>query len=453
MVDIQNGLLASESIGNSRYLSKDFSFRFLSSCIILALATQGFGSLDLGFIYTDVTTYFIYISFFYQLINGILKFPKFLIAVYLYIVLQTFIFNFRHISFTNSYIFHFIGFVLFSLTIFSYVSHFRNKIVSIIQKYYRFVFVITCIVFIQTILFVVLRISFKPQLIFHPNSFFPFPVEILGFLPRAIGLYSEPAHYSVIILPGVYLGLLVISGKGSELGIRDKGKPLIIFVAFILSFSVVGFFGLLMCLLAVFGSVLKGRFWAKIGLAVVFAGLCVVIYSSTLMNKLRSVPEMLSGAQSFEFTSNDLSGFALVSNIYVAGNALQQSNYVGTGFNTHRDSYDKFIFQIFDASQVVMEGLNREGAGSLFIRIVSEFGVPGILIFSFFLYKCWIKENRSSPAIRYINNLSIIMLISYAARDGEYLNTFLFLFLAMAYYTHVMWTRLNKPIKPINGKQ
>jgi hypothetical protein len=423
--------------------SNNFVFNFLSGSFLFAFATQGFGPIRIGFIYTDLTTYFIYIAFFFQVITNKLRLPKLLLGIYIYILFHSCVLNFKYLSITTSNAFHFIGFVLYSITIFSYISIFRNKILEVIQKYYKFALIVAFIAIIQTVFFVAFGITIKPQLLFYPNWSNPFLIEILNFLPRAIGLSKEPAHFAILLLPGVYIAFLVLAGKSYPLNINNKKHAVIILLAFILSFSVVGFFGLLLCLISIFGSALKGKIFAKLAISTFFVGLSFIIYFSPLMNKVKTLPAMISNVDSYEFTSNDLSGFALVTNLFIARSALDESNFLGKGFNTHRDSYDMHIFKIFSDSQVIMEGLNREGAGSLFIRIISEFGLPGLGGSLFFLYYYWINKDGNSINLRIINNLSIIMLISYCSRNGEYLNLFLFLFLALTYYSHMMWTKEN----------
>jgi hypothetical protein len=438
-----NLLGATNVINHDLNKSKNFAFNLLSGCFLFALATQGFGPLRLGFINTDVTTYFIYISFFFQVITNTLRLPRLLLSVYIYILFQSCVLNFKYVSITMPNAFHFIGFVLYSITIFSYVSVFRNKIVEVIQKYYKLALVIACIAIIQTIIFVAFGITIKPQSLLYNNWSNPFVIEILNFLPRAIGLSTEPAHFATLLLPGVYVAILVLTGKSYSLNIKNKKQALIIILAFILSFSIVGFFGFLLCLVAIFGSALKDKFFTKLALSTFFIGLSFIIYSSPLMNKLRFLPAMISNVDSYEFTSNDLSGYALVTNLFIARSALEESNFLGKGFNTHKDSYDKYIFKIFTGSQVIMEGLNKEGAGSLFIRVVSEFGLPGICLYLFFMFHYWIKRDGNSTKLRIINNLSVIMLVTYCARNGEYLNIFFFLFLALTYYSHLMWIKTN----------
>jgi hypothetical protein len=366
-----------------------------------------------------------------------------LLGIYIYILFQSCLLNFKYVSITMPNAFHFIGFVLYSITIFSYISVFRNKLLEVIQKYYKFVLIIAWIAIIQTLVFVAFGITVKPQSLLYNNWSNPFVIEILNFLPRAIGLSAEPAHFATLLLPGVYVAILMLTDKNYSLNIKNKKQAVIILFAFILSFSIVGYFGLLLCLIAIYGNVLKGKFFTKLALAALFVCLGFIIYSSSLMYKLRFLPAMISNVDSYEFTSNDLSGYALVTNLFIARSALEESNFFGKGFNTHKDSYDKYIFKIFSGSQVIMEGLNKEGAGSLFIRVVSEFGLPGICLFLFFMFHYWIKRDGNSTKLRNINNLSVIMLVTYSARNGEYLNLFFFLFLALTYYSHLMWTKTN----------
>ena len=418
-----------------------FGVNFLTGCFLFSFATQGFGPLRIAFIYTDLTTYFIYCAFLFQIITNTIRLPKFLLVIYIYILFQSCVINFKFVSYNIPNLFHFIGFVLYSITIFSYISVFRNKILEVIQKYYKFALIIACLAIFQIIVFVAFGITIKPQLLLYGNKSYPFVIEILNFLPRAIGLSTEPAHFATLLLPGVFIALIVLAGKSHSLNIKNKKHAIIIFFAFILSFSIVGFFGLFLSLIVIFRNTLKGKIFAKLTIFVFFVGLCFMIYLSPLMNKVRSLPAMITNVDSFEFTSNDLSGFALVTNLFIARNALVESNFLGKGFNTHKDSYDKFIFQLFSSSQVIMEGLNREGAGSLFIRITSEFGLPGIALFLFFLYNYWIKKEGNTLYLKVINNLSVIMLISYCARNGDYLNLFFFLFLALTYYTNLISTK------------
>jgi len=428
---------AHENVQDRIHTSRTIGFSFIITCYIFALATDGFGDIRLGIIDENFSTYFIFIAFLFQLITGTLRFSKFLFGIYLYIFIQTYIFNLLSINILSSAS-HFLGFILFSLSVFSFVSIYRNRILDMVRIYYKLVFALVCFVFLQTILFICFGLSFKPQQILSSSIIAgtnPFVAEILNFLPRAVGLSSEPAHYATTILPGVYLALLVITGKGTQLKLGNKKTGIIIIIGFILSFSLVGYFGLFLCLISVFAGKIKGKLFVKVGLTGFFLVLIYFISSTNLISKLNSVPAMINGGtESYQFTSSDLSAFALASNLYVTRENLKKSHYMGTGFNSHKDAYDREIYKVFSQSQVLME-LNRDDAGSLFIRVLSEFGIPGIILFFYFLFHFWIRKATPAYALKYINNMSLVMIISYSLRNGGYIDTYLIFFMALSYYT------------------
>lgn len=435
---------AHENIQDAVDTSRKIGFPFLITCYILAFATQGFGDFRIAFINESFSTYFIYLAFIFQFVTRKLRFPKLLLGIYLYIFIQSYVFNLLNINIASSAS-HFLGFILFSLSIFSFLSVYRNRILDVVRIYYKFVFGVVCFVFLQTALFIFFGLSFKPQQILWgsviANMNNPFVVAMLNFLPRAVGLSTEPTHYAIIILPGVYLALLVLIGKGSQLKLESKKIAVIILIGVILSFSLVGYFGLFLCLISIFASKSKGKLIVKAGLAVFFLAFIYIISSSSLMYKLNKLPTMFSeGIESYEYTTSDLSGFALASNLLVARESLKKSHYLGTGFNTHKDSYDREIYRIFSESQVIME-LNRTGAGSLYIRILSEFGIPGILIFFYFIFHFWIRKAITASPLKYINNMSLMMIICYCTREESYINIYLSFFMALSYYTFISWRK------------
>ena len=433
---------AHENIQDTVDTSRKIGFPFLITCYILSIATQGFGDLHNAFFNDSLSTYFIYVAFLFQLVTGMLRFPKLLLGIYFYIFIQSYVINLLNINVISSAR-HFLGFILFSLSIFSFLSVYRNRILDVVRIYYKFVFGLGCLVFLQTALFSFFELSFKPQqillgsVIANENS--PFEVVILNFLPRAVGLSTEPAHYAIIALPGVYLALLVLIGRGSQLKLGSKKIAVIILIGFILSFSLVGYFCLFLCLISIYAN--KSKLIVKAGLAIFLLAIIYIIYSSSLMSKLNGLPRLFSeGIESYEYTTSDLSSFALASNLLVARESLEKSHYLGTGFNTHKDSYDREIYRIFSKSQVIME-LNRTGAGSLFIRIPSEFGIPGILFFFYFIFHFWIRKEITVSPLKYINNMSLIMIISYSLREESYINIYLLIFMALSYYTFISWRK------------
>jgi hypothetical protein len=431
------------SISPSRKAYLNLDFKLVSSCFILSIATQGFGSTLFGYnIFTDVSTLFVYLALITQVATNTLHFSRILLGVFAYIMIQTFGYNFYNITILPS-LKHFLGVIIFSLSVFSFISVHRDRMIEIVNIYYKLVFVIACIGILQSLIFVLFDPPFVLTslfaVVFNP-PLINFQPEILGILPRAVGLSTEPAHYAMITLPGAFIALLVLTGKNSGIGTKNKTFAWIILIGFILSFSVVGYFGLMLCLISIFGSDLKGKMLPMIVVLLFFLGAVYFVSQSNLMSKLTTLPAMVSGAVDYEYTTSDLTGFALVSNILVANEGVKKSHYLGTGLNTHKDTYESTIYSQFSISQVLVE-VNKQDAGSLFIRLPSEFGIPGFFAFLLFLYHYKIGKRVKSSPIKTINLMSLVVLISYSARNGGYLLVQLWFFAALFYYTYLMECR------------
>lgn len=424
----------------NKKLNEALSFKLIVASILTSLSTAGLGNHIFGFeLFTDFSTLVILIIPIILIFSQNLRIPIILLHIYLYVIIQTFAFNLFSISFFSS-LNHFLGFIIFSLSIFSFISSFRNRLVQIMQIYFKYVFFVVCIAIFQIVVYLIFKKIFLPQELISGfvanDTHSSFAPEILGVLPRAVGLSSEPASYCIVILPGVFMSLMIIMGQSSDIGLYDKKMAYTIILGFILSFSLVGYFGLFLCII-VLSKKSRGNF-GRIGILILaFAGLLFFISKTSVGSKISSIFEIQKDVAGYEYQSSDLSAFALLSNIYVAKEALQKSNYLGTGINSHKETYDETIYKHFSTSQVIVE-LNRQDAGALFIRLISEFGFPGIIFFIFFLYRFKIKSNSSPSIVKSINSLSLVMLISYSVRNGGYLNIVFLLFFAMYYYSFIV---------------
>jgi hypothetical protein len=416
---------------------KETSFVLVSICIFLSLLTDAVGDYIFSIpLFTNLSTLFIYLALFLQVVFSTLHLPKVLVTIFLYIFFQTFIIEFNSESFVSSFK-HFLGLVIFSIVIFSYISVNRGSIIKIAKMYYQFTFGTVIIGLLQTLLFILFKISFIPQNLISGTERAgrgALSVEVLNIFPRSIGLSTEPAHYAIYLLPGVYMALMVLTGRGSELKIYSKLVAWILLFGFVLSFSLVGYFGLMICLISIFTYDLGKRLATKFVLFIFFVTVIFFIAQSSIGSKITSLASIQQDVTGYKYETSDLTGFALVSNILVAKSGLIKSNYLGTGLNTHKETYDASIYNNLDISQVIFE-LNKEDAGSLFIRVISEFGIPGFFLFIFLFFKYNLGNKFKQSPLKYLNRMCLIILICYSARNGSYLNTYFFLFLAIFYYT------------------
>jgi hypothetical protein len=416
-------------------------FNFIILCYILSLSTEGFGNYIFGFqIITNISNFFIFTALIFQILSNKLHVPKIVLVLFLLILVHTFIINFSINSYYSS-LKHIIGLFLFSVSFFSFVTTYKDRIVDILDNFYKFIFIDSLIAIFQVLAFIIFNKSFLPQNFLsgsietlHSDTF---KTEILDIFPRAIGLSTEPAHFALIVLPGVYISLLVISGKKNELRIGNIFKSVIIIIGFILSFSIVGYFGLSLCLFFIFKEQLINNLRKKIYIILPALLLIIFIFQSPIGYKVKSLVNMLKDVKKFSYTTSDATGWALVSNMMIAQEGLRRSFYLGTGLNTHEYTYDENIRKIFRNDQIILE-LNKADAGSIFIRIVSEFGILGIALYIFYLFYFRIRTENSNSQLKSINNLCLVFLITYSIRSGQYIYDYFILYLALFYTSFIL---------------
>lgn len=432
-------MLNSVSIEKSRW--DNLIYKLSLGLFLFGISTIGFGTFLFGLEFpTNISTVAIYIIFLLQLVSNSFQFSRFLFFIWGFIFIQTFVFNWSYINFQSS-LKHFTGLVIFSLVCFSFFSKNRFKIQSMVQVYYKFCFFIAGLAIFQVFLYVIFKLSFLPQNIISGSLAFQgkdsFRAEILDIFPRAVGLSTEPAHYVAILLPAVYISIYTLMGTNYLFNRNDKFVASVILFGFIISFSLVGYFGLGLCLFAIFRKKIKVSLLKISVLLLGFVLLLYFILQSSIGDKVHSFISVSKDITGTEYTSSDQSSFALLSNLLVAGESLKRSNFIGKGLNSHMITYDAVISNIFFESQIVAE-LNREDAGSMFIRITSEFGLPGLFGFIWFLFHYRAKKEFDLSSNAVTNSMCLVFLIMYCARNGNYLNILFFFFLAMYYYTYIL---------------
>jgi len=203
----------------------------------------------------------------------------------------------------------------------------------------------------------------------------------------------------------------------------------------------IGFIGLAVSLVVIaISASRRGRFIALLMAFCLIIGGIAALSNTIIVSKFTGLVTMTKNPKDYTYTTNDLSGFALISNALVAKEGILRSNYLGTGLNTHESSYDYSISSLFDQSQIIFE-LNKKDAGSLFIRIASEFGVPGLIFLLLFLLRNKIISTVKDPRLRLINDMCFVVIISSSARNGSYFSIVFLLFSAIYLYSYLLAKR------------
>jgi hypothetical protein len=357
----------------------------------------------------------------------------------IFLLFQTFLYNYYNIDFSSSFK-HLLFFLVAIFAIFRFSRLFINDLNRLFNIYINISIFTILIGYFQIVLYITMGITFKPQDIISGLNSYSFETEIIGLIPRPTSIFSEPAHFSTFLLPSVLISLHKLLNKNSYFKISNIISAFVV-IGFILTFSLVGYFGVLLWFVFQLYRKKVLTLKSKVLISLLLLLSFHTLITSRLSSKLFSLKDQIADPAAFEYSSSDLSGFALVSNAIVSYNSLKSSGYLGSGFNTHKLSYDKYIPQFFSEVQILME-LNRDDAGSLYLRLISELGLPGLFFFIFFLYKFKLR-NSFQNSYTFINDISLVVLIFYGFRQGSYLNVYFIFFASLYYYTFKKYAGKN----------
>lgn len=138
-----------------------------------------------------------------------------------------------------------------------------------------------------------------------------------------------------------------------------------------------------------------------------------------------------------ELDEVNLSTFSLMSNFEVAKHNFHTNPFVGTGFGSHEKTY----MAMFKNLPWGEKALNYNDAGSLFLRIMSELGLFGLLFFLFFILHFKIKKKNVSRELKVINNMALMIFVVALLRNGHFFNYTFWVFVALYYYSYKIATR------------
>jgi hypothetical protein len=252
-----------------------------------------------------------------------------------------------------------------------------------------------------------------------------------GFGIRMNSIFSEPSYFAAVIAPAFFVALYNLSSN-KKLFI-DRKRSIIIGVAYLLTFSSLGIFGIYLAVLLLLLNLGFFRY------AILFAPIFYYSFNYSYEN----IPEF---RQRFDgtfdiFTTQDFrnheihgSSFVLYNNYHVALENFKRNPVFGTGLGSHPTAFEKYSLTKLEG--VVEIDFNKQDANSMALRLMSETGLYGLVFMLVFIIKCWIFKPRAAETeVWVMSNALILIILLYLFRQGHYfLNGFPF-FLWLFYYT------------------
>jgi hypothetical protein len=330
--------------------------------------------------------------------------------------------------------------VVFALLVFYYFIKFEQyDFVRIFSRYVTIAKIVAIIGFIQVLLFLV----DKGELFLF---FFPFESNITF---RFQSLTLEPSFIAYTFAPIVFIAIYNVFNRKNIF--FNTAWSWIFVLAYLLTISSIAYLGLVLSMLVLY-------FARTTVNKLIFSGIALTLIGLFGVGLYRFIPEVKMRIDDTVFgISRDitnkaiyknvnLSTYAMLSNVYVTRYALNESPIIGHGIGSHERIYD---ISMPDHMKDYYE-LNKSDANSLALRLLSETGLLGMVLFCLFLLLHYIRKpaNPIGIPIWLINNGILIMIILSLVRNGNYTIHGKLLFLLLYYFTYKISAsaRSNKSI-------
>jgi len=309
---------------------------------------------------------------------------------------------------------------------------------KIFRIYLNIAFLVALIGIFQQISYL---IGFCPG--YDYSWFLPFwiPHPAGNFL-RVNSILPEPAGFCVSLAPALFVSLC--SAVDNKFAVLNKAKSFLIIAAFLLSFSSVGYLGLVISLILISFSYRKLTkillFFTLIGVFLVSA----FFVSIDFKNRVKDSLEVLRAKA--DIATVNLSVYALYSNILVVKEAFFEKPLIGFGLGSHELNYDKYFNKVIKIRKP-RERVNVHDAGSLALRLLSETGILGFGLFIWFLLKFYLRRDVGRNDVFWaINSGLLLFFILRLIRVGHYFTDGFFFFFWLYYATkELLPQKLEKP--------
>ncbi|MBW8846950.1 MAG: hypothetical protein JF607_18450 [Burkholderiales bacterium] len=252
-------------------------------------------------------------------------------------------------------------------------------------------------------------------------------IEFIGWLPRASGLMTEPAHLSYLLLPPILVTLLA---RREHPAVYRQGRLFLLGV-YTLTMSLVAIVQLALAVLV--NNLLRRSVKAMVATLAV---------ASVLTGGYAAIPfarDRIDGI----FTaweggnSEQTSVFAVQSNALVTLGSLEQAPLLGQGLTSHRKTYEALIEGIFDFQiDDSWIGLNKDDAGSLILLLLSETGIIGLCLFYGFTGKALWTFGSTKGTTALVATAHGLALAVVGLRYGQLASTHVMLNLQVVLYCY-----------------
>ncbi len=270
----------------------------------------------------------------------------------------------------------------------------------------------------------------------------------LGPFVRVNAIAPEPAHYcrSLLMTMGLVFFRLAPSrqAEGWQSGLPSWGAATLYLLAYFLSFSLLGLFGLLVMLVS-YILLFEEISWKKVlCYSTMIAALIFSINyvtEASLIDKIITIDQFMP-ADEREVTTEAISSLVLAANLEVAAAGVLKHPLLGWGIGGHPFAFENYTPLWIDP-EAQLATVNTQDAAALGIRLLSEMGLLGLLAFlgtfAVILAGAWraLKlRGRAAPNAEQVLGGAVLLgavaeVVIYLARMPYYFNLSFWMLLAL----------------------
>jgi hypothetical protein len=278
---------------------------------------------------------------------------------------------------------------------------------------------------IVTILGIVQFVSY--QIGFIPGYSWSWILNKWGLIPggafgvRVSSIFGEPTYYAVFMSGAAFVGMYCLMFKKNY---YSRTRSVLVVVFYFLTYSgnatagiAISFF----LLIFNYGFLRYGIFLIPIGL---FGFKYNYDNNFEFRQRYDSVIEIFSTGK-FVIGKTHGSSIVLYNNYNVAIESFLHNPFFGGGLGSHLTSFEKY--SLTQDVPVYGFNLNSQDANSMGLRIISETGIFGVLLFLFILSKYYVFRRKEDELNWVVSNAILVIVALNILRQGHYfLNGFPF---------------------------
>jgi hypothetical protein len=324
------------------------------------------------------------------------------------------------------------GGVLLSVSFYYYVvQYYELDIERMFKLYLTWTYWTAVIAIIQ---FVAFKINFAPG--YDYGFLLNKGGAVIGEgVIRVNSIYLEPSQLGIMLGPAAFVAAVnILRRKNFH---YKQYENVVVLVALYLSRSSTGYLGLFLAIVILginYGYILYLLFFV---VAAIFAG----------WGLYNSVPEFRDRVDSsmglwidgdFSLKNVNSSSFVLYNNSHIAWENMKEHPLFGSGLGSHQVAYKKFSYT--NNSKIRLKGFefNMSDANSLFLRLMSETGLIGVIFIILLVAKSFVGYMGDEEDTSWIiSGALLVLILLYLLRQGNYFLNGFPVFLLMYYYNKI----------------